>query len=51
MTCLVVTVFIILIASLVGGCLFMAGSATALKMIEDLLKNIEKLPEMMMRGG
>ena len=30
-----------------GSCLFMGGSFTALKLIEDLIKNFDDIPEMM----
>ena len=30
-----------------GSCLFMGGSFTALKLIEDLTKNFDNIPEMM----
>ena len=42
---------VLALACLVGSCLFMGGSFTALKMIEDLLKNLDNLPEMMRRGA
>ena len=52
MMAIIVMFFVILaLACLVGSCLFMGGSFTALKMIEDLLKNLDNLPEMMRRGS
>ena len=47
-----VTGFVVLaLACLLGSLLFMGGSVTALKFIEELLKNVENLPEMMRNGG
>ena len=42
---------VLLLACMVGSCLFMGGSFTAIKMIEDAIKNIDHLPEMMRRGA
>ena len=52
MMSMIIFFFVVLaLACLVGSCLFMGGSFTALKMIEDLLKNLDNLPEMMRRGS
>ena len=48
---LVFGIVVLALACLVGSCLFMGGSFTALKMIEDMLKNLDNLPAMMRRGG
>ena len=49
---MVVFFFVVLfLACLMGSCLFMGGSFTALKMIDDLLKNLDNLPEMMRAGA
>ena len=48
---IIIFFFVILaLACLVGSCLFMGGSMTALKMVEEMLQNIDNLPEMMRKG-
>ena len=48
----VIALFVLLLLSCcIGSCLFLAGSFTAVKLIEDILKNIEMLPEMMKKSS
>lgn len=51
MAMIVFGVVVLAMACLVGSCLFMGGSFTALKMIEDALKKLDELPEMMRQGA
>ena len=41
----------LVLACCAGSCLFMTGSFAALKFVEGILLNLDKLPEMMRRGS
>ena len=47
MSCLILLIVFLVLACCTGSCLFMAGGLTALKFIENILANLDKIPEMM----
>ena len=49
--CLILGIVILFLACFVGSMIFMGGSFAALNSIDQILKNIDKLPDMMRQGS
>ena len=50
-TCVTLFLILFIFTITVGSCLFLAGSTVALKGVEEMLNNLDKLPEMMRQGA